>query len=277
MTPICPAGSRPRFPGCLPRSFAARVSGMEIRYEAPAVRDDLAAAHVRYWRRLARSGANWSGAERVAIAREVRHAAGCAFCRRLKAALSPCAVDGVHDAHPENRDLLPAVAVDAVHRIVNDASRLTRGWYERTLAGGLTDGQYVELVGTVVSVLSIDSFCRGVGAPPHPLPEPKPGSASGYRPETAAHDGQSWVPMVPIDNSGTPEADLWPPKRTGNVIRALSLAPDEVRTLNDLGGAHYIEHGLVRDPAAARAGGALSRAQIELVAGRVSILNDCFY
>ncbi len=82
--------------------------------------------------------------------------------------------------------------------------------------------------------------------------------------------------MVPFDNSGSPEADLWPPNRTGNVIRALSLAPDEVRTLNDLGGAHYIEHGLVRDPTAGK-GGALSRAQIELVAGRVSILNDCFY
>ena len=55
------------------------------------------------------------------------------------------------------------------------------------------------------------------------------------------------------------------------------LAPDEVRTLNDLGGAHYIAHGLVRDPSATKEGGALSRAQIELVAGRVSILNDCFY
>ena len=80
-----------------------------------------------------------------------------------------------------------------------------------------------------------------------------------------------------LDNSGTPEEDLWPPNRTGNVIRALSLAPDEVRTLHDLGGAHYIDHGLVRDPSASRKGGALSRAQIELVAGRVSILNDCFY
>ena len=250
---------------------------MEIRYEAPGVRDDLRAAQSRYWRRLARPGANWSGAERVAIAREARYAPGCAFCRRLRAAASPYALSGEHDVHPENRGLLPASAVDAVHRIVNDASRLTRAWYERTLADGLTDGEYVELVGTVVSVLSIDAFCRASGAPLHPLPEPAPGAASGYRPANAAEDGESWVPMVPFDNSGTPEADLWPAKRTGNVIRALSLAPDEVRTLNDLGGAHYIDHGLVRDPSATRADGALTRAQIELVAGRVSILNDCFY
>ena len=50
-----------------------------------------------------------------------------------------------------------------------------------------------------------------------------------------------------------------------------------MRTLHDLGGAHYIDHGLVRDPSATRADGALTRVQIELVAGRVSILNDCFY
>ena len=250
---------------------------MDIRYELPAVRDDLVTAHARYWRRLARPGAGWSGAERVAIAREVRHARECAFCERLKTAHSPHALSGTHDGHSGNSGVLPEPAVDAVHRIVNDASRLTRSWYERTLADGLTDVQYVELVGTVVSVLSIDSFCRALGAPPHPLPEPEPGAASGYRPPTAAHDGASWVPMVPFDNSGTPEADLWIANRTGNVIRALSLAPDEVRTLHDLGGVHYIDHGLVRDASASRSGGALSRAQIELVAGRVSILNDCFY
>ena len=47
---------------------------MEIHYEAPAVRDDLTAAHARYWRRLGLPGASWSGTERVAIARETRSA-----------------------------------------------------------------------------------------------------------------------------------------------------------------------------------------------------------
>ena len=251
---------------------------MEIRYETAPVRDDLVAAHRRYWRRLARPGTNWSGAQRLAIAREARHAADCAYCRRLRAALSPHALSGEHDRPPESAGRLPFAAVDAVHRIVNDASRLTRAWYERvTAAEGMSDARYVELVGTVVSVLSIDGFCRAVGAPVHPLPASAPGAPSGYRPASAAADGGGWVPMVPFDNAATPEADLWPPKRTGNVIRALSLAPDEVRTLNDLGGAHYIEHDLVRDTSASKDGSGLSRPQIELVAGRVSFLNDCFY
>ena len=109
----------------------ARVRGMEIRYEALGVRNDLTAAHARYWRRLASPGANWSGAQRIAIARETRHASGCAYCRRLRAAFSPHALTGAHDAAPRNSGLLPAPAVDAIHRIVNDASRLTRSWYER--------------------------------------------------------------------------------------------------------------------------------------------------
>ena len=250
---------------------------MEIRYDSLAVREDLTAAHERYWERLRRPGPSWTGAERVAIARETRHAAGCAYCRRLRAELSPFALAGEHDIDPANAGLLSAAAVDAVHRIVNHASRLTRSWYERTLTEGLTESRYVELVGTVVSVLSIDRFCHAIGVPLHPLPEPEPGDASGYRPAGATYDDQAWVPMIPFDNSDSPEADLWPAGRTGNVIRALSLVPDEVRTLNDLGGAHYIEHRLVRDASATRGGGALSRAQVELVAGRVSILNDCFY
>ena len=97
-----------------------------------------------------------------------------AFGRRLRGALSPHTLTGVHDAALCNSGLPPVPAVDAIHRIVNDASRLTRRWYACTVDCGLSDGRYVELVGTVVSVPSIDSFCRAIGVPLHPLPEPAP-------------------------------------------------------------------------------------------------------
>ena len=95
---------------------------MEIRYEAPGVREDLRAAQDRYWRRLARPGANWSGAERVAIAREARHAGGCEFCGRLRAALSPYALEGAHDVAPGNA----GVAVPAPPSTRSTASSTTR-------------------------------------------------------------------------------------------------------------------------------------------------------
>ena len=70
------------------------------------------------------------------------------------------------------------------------------------------------------------------------------------------------------------EADLYPSNPAGNVIRALSLVPDEVRALTDLRAAHYL---LPDEMMNLRRGRALDRAQIELIAGRVSALRECFY
>src|SRR5262245_894659 len=101
---------------------------------------ELGAAHSRFWSRLARPGSWWTGAERVAIAFEVRHARDCELCRRRKRSLSPYFVNGEHDRASD----LPEVAVDAVHRLVTDASRLTREWLERSIADGLSVERYVE-------------------------------------------------------------------------------------------------------------------------------------
>ncbi len=133
----------------------------------------------------------------------------------------------------------------------------------------------MEIIGTLVALLSIDSFTRGIGAPENPLPDAEPGEPSGYRPEAATLQ-DAWVPMIPADGNTGAEADLWVTGRTGNVIRAMSVAPDEVRTLNDLGGVHYLPHGSLMDPNR-KLDRALSRPQIELIAGRVSALNQCFY
>ena len=237
---------------------------------AAPVREGFALSHQRFWARLAAPGNWWTGAERVAMAREARASRRCPYCEERKAALSPHAVNGAHTSATD----LPSAAVEVIHAVMNDAGRLTRRWYEARLAEGLTDGQYVEIVGTVVALISIDQFCRGIGVAEHPLPAPLAGTPNSYRPPRAGPD-EAWVPMVPADNSGTAEADLWPANGTGNVIRAMSLVPDEVRTLNDLGSVHYLPHDHVRDPSASQ--GSLSRPQMELIAGKVSILNDCFY
>ncbi|MCH9673986.1 MAG: hypothetical protein K0U93_21290 [Gammaproteobacteria bacterium] len=234
------------------------------------VRSDFAAAHQRFWDRLAEPGQWWTAAERCAIAAEVREAFQCATCRARKAALSPFAVDGPH-AHAS--DLDEAVR-DVVHRVATDASRLTRTWFDKTRRAIMSDEAYVEVVGTVVALVSIDQFCSALGLPLHPLPAPQPGSPTRYRPRSAQLE-DAWVPLVPAQNAGTPEADLWISGRTGNVIRAMSLVPDEVRTLSDLSSVHYLPNQQVRDPSASQ--GQLDRAQMELVAGRVSALNGCFY
>ena len=247
-------------------------SGPLITYaqvSAP-VRNEFSESHQRFWNRLGAPGTWWTGAERVAIAREARAARSCPYCQARKASLSLPTVSGSHTSATD----LPAAAVEVIHAVMNDAGRLTRTWHEARLADGLSAGQYVEIIGTVVALVSIDQFCLGIGVAAHPLPSPLSGEPSRYRPASAGPD-EAWVPMVPADNSGTPEADLWPAGSTGNVIRAMSLVPDEVRTLSDLSAVHYLPNARVRDPSASQ--GSLSRPQMELVAGKVSILNDCFY
>ena len=244
---------------------------VEIGY-AKAVREDLVAAHRRQWQRLGRAGTWWNGAERVAIAREVRRAWDCPLCRERKAALSPYAVPGEHAPVAE----LGAAAVDVVHRVTTDPGRLSRVMYDRALAAGLDAEHYVELIGVVATVVSIDSFCRGISVALHPLPDPAPGQPSRYRP-SAARMERAWVPLIPDGYAREPEADLFddgPGHHTGNVIRALSLVPDEVRGVKDLLAAHYVPMQRFMDMTFHRS---LSRAQMELVASRVSALRSCFY
>ncbi len=236
------------------------------------VRPDIAEAHTEYWRRLAAPGTWWTGAERVAIAAETRAARDCALCRERRAALSPSSVQGAHATAPGSTDALPAAAIDAVHRIVTDAARLSSTFVQGLGTEGVDDAHYVELVGVVVAMVSIDEMARGVGAEIMPLPEPVAGEPTLERPIEAKDDG-AWVPLLPESRPKGENADLWP-LRGPYVIRAMSLVPDAVRDLQLLSGAHYLPMEQVADMTKGRV---LPRPSMELVAGRVSALNECFY
>jgi hypothetical protein len=237
---------------------------------AVPIRDDVATAHRTMWEHLASPGSWWSGAERVAIADEVRNAPGCSLCGERKQALSPYTVDGQHD----HLGRLPEVAVEVVHRVVTDPGRLTRAWHDEMRKEGLGDAPYVELLGVLVAVVSIDSFHHALGLDLEPLPEPIAGEPSRYRPAQARDEG-AYVPMIPIDGAKGAESDLW---RAGaaNIVRAMSLVPDAVRDFKILGAVHYLPLEQIAAPGA-NGGRAIDRSQMELIAGRVSSLNECFY
>ena len=114
-----------------------------VRAASP-IRGDLVEAHRRVWRQLAAPGTWWSGAERVALAAEVRAAEQCGFCAERRVALSPFSVTGEHDQG--SGGVLPDAAVDAVHRLVTDPSRLSRSWVEGLAQKGVPDTHYVELL-----------------------------------------------------------------------------------------------------------------------------------
>ena len=109
------------------------------------VRDDMVASFRYFWDRLANAGTWWTGEERVAIAAEVRQALACPYCAERKEALSPYNVPGEHTSVEGTS--LDAKTIDAVHRIITDQTRITESWVKQNISEGLTEGQYVELVG----------------------------------------------------------------------------------------------------------------------------------
>ena len=242
------------------------------------VRRDIVEAHRKAWHRLARPGAWLDGATRLAVAAETRHAAHCTLCRRRKEALSPASVSGRH----ASLGRLPEPVVEQIHAIVGDPGRLTRRWFETVLASGTSDAEYVEIVGVVATVVSIDTFCRAIGVAAHPLPEAEAGAAHRRRPKTAHQRGEAWVPMIhPKDLEGELEtgeerllADYWGGV-SANIRRALSLVPEEAFAWFELVETQYLPGKWMRD--FANEYRAITHAQIELIAGRVSVLNQCFY
>jgi len=237
------------------------------------VRADLPEAYRKAWEIVAAPGNWWTAQQRIAIAEEFRNARTCAYCAERKQALSPYAVQGEHEACTD----LPVAAVDAVHRITTDANRLTAAYLSELDGEGVTDGHYVELLGVVVALISIDDFHRALGLELESLPLPSANEApTQYRPPGAAAHG-AWVPMVQPADLSDSEADLYDgAPQTGNVIAAMSLVPDSVRLLKTVSQAQYLAAKDVANPHT-NGGRAITRMQMELLAGRVSAINECFY
>ena len=136
-------------------------------------------------------------------------------------------------------------------------------------------------MGIVVAVVSIDAFHDALSLPHEALPTPEvpqqqQSLPDQYRPPGASDSG-AWVPTVKPDALTASEADIYGGSSTiGNVLSAMSLVPESVRMLIALSNAQYMPAAEVLNPKS-NGGRAISRPQIELIAGRVSSLNECFY
>ena len=179
----------------------------------------------------------------------------------------------MHDGGGE----LPGPVVEVVHRVRTDSGRLTRAWYEGVLASGLSDAQYVEIVGVVATTSALDTFSRGIGVAPTPLPPPQPGEPTRHRP-ARAKPGIAWVPTLELSDVAAADPDPYPGKSAAevfNIHRALSLVPEEAAGFFDLDDVLYLPQAAIRD--FSREYRSISHAQIELLAARVSAINQCHY
>ena len=207
---------------------------------------------------MARPGTWWTGAERHAIASEVRRALAHSD---LPPWLAPSACDPDHPAAIAADQQLPVAAVDAVWRITNHPGTLTHDWYQTIVGGIPTAEHYVELVSVVAMVNSIDRFAAVLDLAPIPLPEPEAGEPTRERIDDTAVR-HHWVPTAPVKGP--------------NVIKALSAVPADIKVRQALSSSQYLPEGaLMGDLDWGR--NTIDRRQIELVAAQTSIANECFY
>ncbi|MGI9327806.1 MAG: alkylhydroperoxidase-related (seleno)protein [Pseudomonadales bacterium] len=244
-----------------------------MRHCSAPVRAELIDAHALLLNRIAHPGTWWTGVERVAIAAATRSARACSFCQERKAALSPYAMAGDHLVSSEYSEVLPASVIDIVHLATIDAPRMTAAAINALSDQGLSDAHYVEALGIAVAVRSIDQTCRALGAPLHQLPTPVPGEPSRTRPDVEPA-GEAFVPMLAARQPAPPNDDLWDENSIYYGLRAMSLVPDAVRDLRILSAAQYIPLDKAADFSHGRS---LGREQMELLATRVAVINECFY
>ncbi len=217
-------------------------------------REDLVDAHRGVIESLAEPGTWWDGAQCVAIASEIRQALA-------HAELPPWAAPPLQEAMIADDHLLPPAALEAIWRITNHPGTLTHEWYEELIRAMPSPEHYVELVGIVATVNAVDRFGEILDLDPAPLPRPRPGPPTRERvPGTSV--STHWVPTVDADGP--------------NVLLALSAVPSVLDQRSRLSAAQYVPaEALMDDLEWSR--GTLDRRQIELIAARTALMNECFY
>lgn len=235
--------------GCAPHGVslptATDAAQSTLAHVTRAVRVDLAAAHAASWCHVVAPGARCSGALRRRIAEIAIQAA-------LTTEPLPPWVRPYDDA-----------ALDLAHRLGRHAATIGEPWYEQLVAEGLHPLEWVEVVGVVAAALPPVLFARAIGAALPDLPPAVDGPPHGHEAVELAPATLNFVPVAA------------PADRTASVVQALSALPDEWDNMWRLAEAQYMGDRDMDDPRWNR--GTLSRAQMELVAGRLSLLRECLF
>jgi hypothetical protein len=228
------------------------------------IRDDIDQIHAIQFGKLKLPGTWGTGEQRLAIISEARQAAFHA---------------GILE-EPNDPGIIPEIELSPVTRRVVGRLAITpkdmdQEFYNQAIEEGLSDSQYVEIVGLVSRFMCFDIFARGIDIPLRPLPSPKSGPPSRKRPKEALIE-KAWVPTIPNFPEGGEISKIlfgpWQPY----IMRGLSLVPEEFTAHFDLEeiqympSAHFLEFDYQHHES-------LSRPQVEIVAARVSALNECFY
>ena len=229
------------------------------------VRKDIVEVHASQFKKLGMPGTWGSGAQRLAVAAETR-----------KACFEAGILENSTEEEIKNDEILPDVAREVIRLLAVSPKDVNKACYDSALEGGLSDTEYVEIVGLVSRLVDLDVFARGLGVPLRQLPSAEKGEPSRERPEAAIQE-LAWVPTIPNPPEGGEAADkLYGGQPKPYIVRGLSLVPDEVRAHLELEEAQYLPLRHILKPNYQHHEG-LTRSQVEIVAGRVSAINECFF
>lgn len=239
------------------------TSYSESRYPVPS---DIDALHADEIQSFAAVGTWGSAAQRTAMAATAR-VAQCEQGLQVP----------VDDESVAAQAGLPDAAMRLARAVAVDSNKIDREFCRDIQAQGVTEGAYVEIVALVSRLSNLDFFARGIGLPPQKLPAPADDARPTFeRPAEAVDEGFFTASVPGPPKGGRLAESLYGKGPAGNILRAVSLVPDEARRVIGLVTQQYFgaQDLLNFDAGSERA---LSRAQIELVATKVSERNQCFY
>ena len=235
----------------------------DSEFSVPALLDEL---HSKEIASLSGVGTWGSAAQRHAVATTTRNT-------RFKMGVQ----EASGDANDNTDDSLPAAVKRLAESVAQGGTDIDAEFCRQVQAEGVTEGAYVEVVSVAARIVNLDVFARGIGVPVRQFPPPQDAQAPSFeRPEEAIDEGffTATIPNGPA--GGKTGESLFGGQPAGNILRTLSLVPEEARNVIGLVQTQYYDNSTFMDFSAQRHH-ALTRAQMEVVATKVSAHHQCFY
>ena len=228
------------------------------------VRGSIESEHELQLQSLTATGTWWNGEEKAYLAREAR------------AVLADESSAQIKPKNSTNESRVLDAAKNVVHQIASGGNGITRKTLDRALDSGLSEEQYVETVGLASRTVCLDIFCEGLGIPRLEFKQPSDDEASKEIPETLADEG-AWLKTIPSGAEGKNAGlNLYGKIPAPFIFRALSLVPDEARRVIALITTQYVPFEELMNFSFSHEE-SFGRPHVELVAGRTSAINECFY
>ena len=234
------------------------------------IREDLVNVHKEAWASLAGPGTWLTGAQRIAIVKGIREVLKGSKCAETQEALSPesVSIPNLNDGQLSNAQ------VELILRVVCDPGRLTKSWAKKILSFGMSEEEYIEIIGIIATVMILDTCTFGLGLPNTDPPAPKPGDPNRYKPPGSKVKA-AWLPLVEPEDAVDADGPMYPSPKIGYITRGLSGVPQSLRDYWKVADSHYLPSKNVREfDQSIRA---IDRQQIELIAAKVSALHQCAY